>query len=83
MPVIHSTIKCRNCSQGLLEFVVRVASGELYLACDECLTGFTEVVDGQLGRGFLAIAPEWTSRDATVEEISAAGLSWSIREDRT
>ena len=81
--MIHSTIERRNCGQGLLEFVIRMDSGELYLECDECLTGFTEVVDGQLGRGFLAIGPEWTARDATVEEISAAGLAWSIREDRT
>lgn len=81
--MIHSTIECRNCDQGLLEFAVRVDTGELYLECDERLTGFTGVVDGRLGRGFLTFTTEWAARAATVDEIAAAGLAWSIREDRT
>ena len=82
-PVIHSTIECRNCGQGLFEFAVRIDTGELYLECDECLTGFTEVVDGRLGRGFLTVTTDWAARTATVDEIAAAGLAWSIREDLT
>jgi hypothetical protein len=78
-PVTFSTMDCRNCHQGLLEFVIRVDTGEIYLECDECMTGFTEVVDGRLGRGFFAGTVEWEARSATLEEITASDLAWSIR----
>jgi len=73
----YSSIECRTCGQGLLEFFIRVDTGDLYLECDERMTGFAEVVDGRVGKG--VFAGEVMARPATLDEISAAGLEWSSR----
>lgn len=74
--MIYSAVGCRSCGVGLLEFVARTDTGELYLECDECMTGFTEVVDGRAGRGFFAGMPAWAARSATLDEVAASDLAW-------
>lgn len=63
----------------MLEFVIREDTGNLYLECDECMTGFEEVMEGRVGKGFFAGKVDWPSRLATLDEIADAGLDWSIR----
>jgi len=81
--MLHANLECRACGVGLLEFNVRNDTGELYLECDECSTGFRGIVDGRLGDSFIALFVngkiEWTVRPATLDEVVGAGLEWAIR----
>lgn len=59
----------------------RVDKSEVFLECDECVSGFMSLVDGRVSGGFWAGGVDWDSRPATPEEISEAGLLSTIVED--
>lgn len=68
---LHAKIECTNCTNGEIVFRCRTDNGRVYLACDECLTGYWDLPDR--GMAFRTEDAEWESRPATRDEIDAAG----------
>lgn len=58
--------------------MVRVDTSEVFLECQECMSGFRSVVAGRVEDGFWVGDVEWDSRPAEFGEMVDAGLGASV-----
>ncbi|MFE1827227.1 hypothetical protein [Streptomyces yangpuensis] len=79
---VESWLACAVCGNGIRTFMVRTATGRLYVECDECLSGFTVVSGAGLDGHFWTDLTTWEARPASRSEVLAAGLAWSVRDER-
>lgn len=78
---IESWLKCQMCSNGLRTFSIRTDTSEIFLECDECLSGYMAISTKGLNGHFWTDLTAWESRLTSHSEVLTAGLGWAIDTD--
>lgn len=74
-----SRLSCQLCRNGLLHFMLKMDTDDVYFECEECMMGYMSVSGEVVSDSFWADQAEWECRSATRAEIAAAGLEWAVR----